>query len=162
VRGRSVYLVPREHGELVVGATSEELGFDTQVTAGGVYELLRDARSIVPGITELPLVEALAGLRPGSPDNAPVLGPTRLPGLIAATGHFRNGILLTPITAEAIARLLVEGELPSEALGFGPERFTAAVSVSVSVPASASASISGGDARQSAAQQREPDPESVS
>ena len=76
VRGSHVYLVPRENGELVVGATSEELGWDTTVTAGGVYELLRDAHELVPGITELPLTETRAGLRPGSPDNAPLLGPT--------------------------------------------------------------------------------------
>ena len=85
VRGGHVYLVPRENGELVVGATSEELGWDTTVTAGGVYELLRDAHELVPGITELPLTETRAGLRPGSPDNAPLLGPTALPGLHA--GH---------------------------------------------------------------------------
>lgn len=73
VRGSHVYLVPRESGELVVGATSEELGWDTTVTAGGVYELLRDAHELAPGITELPLTETRAGLRPGSPDNAPLL-----------------------------------------------------------------------------------------
>ncbi|OSC56831.1 glycine oxidase ThiO, partial [Streptomyces sp. 4F] len=76
VRGNPLYLVPRESGELVVGATSEEQGWDTTVTAGGVYELLRDAHELVPGITELPLTETRAGLRPGSPDNAPLLGPT--------------------------------------------------------------------------------------
>ena len=75
MQGSSVYLVPRESGELVVGATQEEMGSDTRVTAGGVWELLRDARAIVPGITELELAEAVAGLRPGTPDNAPVLGP---------------------------------------------------------------------------------------
>ncbi|HEY1621797.1 MAG TPA: glycine oxidase ThiO, partial [Streptosporangiaceae bacterium] len=79
VRGSSVYLVPRADGELVVGATQEELGPDTTVTAGGVWELLRDARLLVPGITELELAEAVAGLRPGTPDNAPVLGPAALP-----------------------------------------------------------------------------------
>ncbi|HEV3171398.1 MAG TPA: glycine oxidase ThiO [Actinocrinis sp.] len=126
VRGRQVYLVPRDHGELVVGATVEELGYDTRVTAGGVYELLRAAHALVPGITELPLAEVRAGLRPGSPDNAPVIGPTALPGLIAATGHFRNGVLLTPVTADAIAELLATGELPAEARGFEPARFAAA------------------------------------
>jgi glycine oxidase len=127
VRGRSVYLVPRDHGELVIGATVEELGYDTRVTAGGVYELLRAAHSLVPGITELPLSEVCAGLRPGSPDNAPVIGPTALPGLIAATGHFRNGVLLTPITADVVAELLVGGALPEEARGFEPDRFAARV-----------------------------------
>jgi glycine oxidase len=125
VRGAYVYLVPREHGELVIGATSDELGFDTAVTAGGVYELLRDAHEVVPGITELSLVESRTGLRPGSPDNAPLLGPTALPGLIAATGHYRNGVLLTPVTADAIAAVLTDGVLPEYAVPFSPQRFTA-------------------------------------
>ncbi|WP_030596308.1 glycine oxidase ThiO [Streptomyces fulvoviolaceus] len=123
VRGSQVYLVPRENGELVVGATSEELGWDTTVTAGGVYELLRDAHELVPGITELPLTETRAGLRPGSPDNAPLLGPTELPGLLLATGHFRNGVLLTPVTGDAMAHVLATGELPDEARPFTPKRF---------------------------------------
>ena len=123
VRGSYVYLVPRAHGELVVGATTDELGFDTSVTAGGVYELLRDAHEVVPGITELSLVESRTGLRPGSPDNAPLLGPTALPGLIAATGHYRNGVLLTPVTADAIGTLLTDGALPEYAAPFSPERF---------------------------------------
>lgn len=123
VRGGHIYLVPRENGELVLGATSEELGWDTTVTAGGVYELLRDAHELVPGITELPLVETGAGLRPGSPDNAPVLGPTALPGLLIAGGHYRNGVLLTPITGDAMARALTHGRLPEEARPFAPERF---------------------------------------
>lgn len=125
VRGGPVYLVPRENGELVIGATSEELGWDTTVTAGGVYELLRDAHEVVPGITELPLVETSAGLRPGSPDNAPMLGPTALPGLLLATGHFRNGVLLTPITGDVMAEALTSGELPPEARPFSPRRFVA-------------------------------------
>ncbi|MGW2829292.1 glycine oxidase ThiO [Streptomyces sp. NPDC001286] len=123
VRGSQVYLVPRENGELVVGATSEELGWDTTVTAGGVYELLRDAHELVPGITELPLTETRAGLRPGSPDNAPLLGPTELPGLLLATGHYRNGVLLTPVTGDAMAHVLATGELPEEARPFTPKRF---------------------------------------
>ncbi|WP_405612247.1 glycine oxidase ThiO [Streptomyces sp. NBC_00076] len=124
VRGSQVYLVPRENGELVVGATSEELGWDTTVTAGGVYELLRDAHELVPGITELPLTETRAGLRPGSPDNAPLLGPTGLDGLLLATGHYRNGVLLTPVTGDTLAHALVTGELPDEARPFTPKRFS--------------------------------------
>lgn len=124
VRGSHVYLVPRENGELVVGATSEELGWDTTVTAGGVYELLRDAHELVPGITELPLTETRAGLRPGSPDNAPLLGPTELDGLLLATGHYRNGVLLTPITGDAMAQVLTTGELPDVARPFTPKRFS--------------------------------------
>ncbi|MEU6095458.1 glycine oxidase ThiO [Streptomyces sp. NPDC047079] len=126
VRGGHLYLVPRENGELVVGATSEELGWDTTVTAGGVYELLRDAHELVPGITELPLTETRAGLRPGSPDNAPLLGPTELDGLLLATGHYRNGVLLTPVTGDVMARVLATGELPAEARPFTPRRFAAA------------------------------------
>ncbi|MFF0788438.1 glycine oxidase ThiO [Streptomyces spiralis] len=127
VRGSHVYLVPRVSGELVVGATSEELGWDTTVTAGGVYELLRDAHELVPGITELPLTETRAGLRPGSPDNAPLLGPTELAGLLLATGHYRNGVLLTPVTGDAMAHVLTTGELPDEVRPFTPRRFAAAL-----------------------------------
>ncbi|MFI9781520.1 glycine oxidase ThiO [Streptomyces sp. NPDC051956] len=125
VRGGNLYLVPRVNGELVVGATSEELGWDTTVTAGGVYELLRDAHELVPGITELPLTETRAGLRPGSPDNAPILGPTALPGLLLATGHYRNGVLLTPVTGDSMAHVLATGELPEVARPFTPRRFGA-------------------------------------
>lgn len=123
VRGGALYLVPRADGELVVGATSEELGWDTTVTAGGVYELLRDAHELVPGVTELPLAETNCGLRPGTPDNAPLLGPTALPGLQLATGHHRNGVLLTPVTGDALAATLTGGELPDEARPFTPGRF---------------------------------------
>ncbi|MGA5204761.1 glycine oxidase ThiO [Streptomyces variegatus] len=129
VRGSHVYLVPRASGELVVGATSEELGWDTTVTAGGVYELLRDAHELVPGITELPLTETRAGLRPGSPDNAPLLGPTGLEGLLLATGHYRNGVLLTPVTGDAMAHVLATGELPEEARPFSPKRFSPATAL---------------------------------
>lgn len=125
VRGSQVYLVPRESGELVIGATSEEQGWDTTVTAGGVYELLRDAHELVPGITELPLTETRAGLRPGTPDNAPLLGPSGLEGLVLATGHHRNGVLLTPVTGDVLAEFLATGELPAQARPFTPRRFTA-------------------------------------
>ncbi|MFG2333802.1 glycine oxidase ThiO [Streptomyces sp. NPDC048604] len=124
VRGSQVYLVPRENGELVIGATSEELGWDTTVTAGGVYELLRDAHELVPGLTELPLTETRAGLRPGSPDNAPLLGATALPGLLLATGHYRNGVLLTPVTGDVMAEILATGTAPEEARPFSPRRFS--------------------------------------
>ncbi|WP_344661171.1 glycine oxidase ThiO [Catenulispora subtropica] len=123
VRSNHAYLVPRAHGELVLGATTEEQDYDTAVTAGGVYELLRDARALIPGITELPLVETRAALRPGSPDNAPVIGPTALPGLLAATGHYRHGVLLTPATADAVAEILATGEIPDVVAPFSPLRF---------------------------------------
>jgi glycine oxidase len=99
VHGSPVYLVPRGDGELVVGATQEELGYDTRVTAGGLYELLRDARELVPGVTELEVADVVAGLRPGTPDNLPVIGPGRTPGLTYATGHHRGGVLMAPLTA---------------------------------------------------------------
>lgn len=125
-RGFSVYLVPRPDGELVVGATATELGFDTRVLAGGVYTLLRDARTVLPVIDELELVESIAGLRPATPDNAPVLGPSQLDGLIWATGHYRNGVLLTPITAELITETVTTGSVPPIAKPFTAQRFTAA------------------------------------
>jgi glycine oxidase len=128
VRGFSMYLVPRPDGELVVGATQEELGFDGRVTAGGLWELLRDARALLPGITELEFKEVTASFRPGSPDNAPILGPLGPEGLLAATGHFRNGILLTPLTADALADLLEGREAPEAVRPFGPARFAAAPS----------------------------------
>jgi len=121
-QGRPVYLVPRADGELVVGATQEERGADTTVTAGAVLDLLRPAADLVPGIVEYALVEPAAGLRPGTPDNAPLLGFLG-PGLVAATGHHRNGVLLTPVTADAIAELVATGRVPDEIAAFAPDRF---------------------------------------
>jgi glycine oxidase len=102
-----VYLVPRPDGRLIVGATVEERGFDTAVTAGGVHELLREAYRLLPDVAEMELVEAMAGLRPGTPDNLPLIGPGAIEGLILATGHHRNGILLAPLTADRVAEMLV-------------------------------------------------------
>jgi glycine oxidase len=101
-----VYLVPRSDGRLVVGATVEEMGFDTTVTAGGVHELLREAYRLLPDVAEMELVGAVAGLRPGTPDNLPLVGPGAVDGLVLATGHYRNGILLAPLAAETVADLL--------------------------------------------------------
>ena len=109
-----VYLVPRDDGRLIAGATVEEMGFDTTVTAGGVHELLREAYRLLPEVAEMELVGAIAGLRPGAPDNLPIVGPGALDGLVLATGHYRNGILLAPHTAEAVADLLA-GEGPAAA-----------------------------------------------
>ncbi|HUI02583.1 MAG TPA: glycine oxidase ThiO [Acidimicrobiales bacterium] len=128
VQGASLYLVPRGDGTVVVGATMEERGFDTEVRAGAVYELLRDARRVVPGVAEMALAEASAGLRPGSPDNAPVIGAVEgrgVPGLVLATGHHRQGILLTPLTAEAVAAIVAGEEAPAAVVPFGPGRFGA-------------------------------------
>jgi glycine oxidase len=107
-----VYLVPRLDGRLIVGATIEERGFDATVTAGGVHELLREAYRLLPDVAEMELVEAMAGLRPGTPDNLPLIGRGELDGLILACGHYRNGILLAPITGEAVAGLLAGNPLP--------------------------------------------------
>jgi glycine oxidase len=101
----------------------EERGFDTAVTAGAVYELLRDARALVPDVAELELVEASAGLRPGSPDNMPIVGGSTVPGLIVATGHYRNGYLLAPATADAVAGVLAGGRWPEATAPWSPARF---------------------------------------
>lgn len=101
-----IYLVPHTGGRLIAGATVEEQGYDTAVTAGGVHELLREAYRAVPEIAELELVEATAGLRPGTPDNLPLVTRAETEGLVHATGHYRNGILLAPLTARDVANLL--------------------------------------------------------
>jgi glycine oxidase len=126
VRGLEAYLVPRADGRVVVGATVEEQGFDQRVTAGAVEALLRAAVELLPDVAELELTETVAGLRPGSPDNAPLLGPSALDRLVLATGHYRNGILLTPITADTIVELLVRGRVPAAIRPFAPGRFAAA------------------------------------
>lgn len=123
IRTEDAYIVPRKGGGLVVGATVEERGFDMAVTAGAVFELLRAADEALPGIRELELVEAAAGLRPGTPDNAPLLGQTWIEGLIMASGHYRNGILLAPVTADSIAAVIAKGEPPPEIEPFDPIRF---------------------------------------
>ena len=127
VRGLEVYVVPRTDGRVVVGATIEEQGFDTTVTAGAVADLLRAALELLPDVAELELAETVVGLRPGSPDNAPMLGPAGPDGLVVATGHYRNGILLTPVTADAIAELLATGRVPEMTAPFAPGRFTGGV-----------------------------------
>ena len=94
-----------------------------RLTAGGVFELLRGAWEAVPGVYELPLLETWTGLRPGSRDNAPILGETPVENLIYATGHYRNGILLTPITAYEISKLILTGETSETIIGFRLDRF---------------------------------------
>jgi glycine oxidase len=123
IRTPEVYAVPRLDGRLVVGATVEEQGFDVSVTAGGVLELLRRAYEALPGVSELELVEARAGLRPAAPDNGPIVGESAVGGLVWATGHWRNGILLAPLTGEAVAALVTGGEPPPEFARFSPRRF---------------------------------------
>jgi glycine oxidase len=101
-----VYLVPRPDGRVIAGATVEERGFDSAVSAGGVHELLREAYRLLPEVAEMELVEAMASLRPGTPDNLPLVGPSPLEGLHWATGHFRNGILLAPLAAARVVEQL--------------------------------------------------------
>lgn len=122
VQGREVYLVPRANGELVVGATSEQQGFDTTVTAGGVYELLRNTYELLPISSEFTFVEARAGSRPGTPDNGPLLGLVR-PGMVVATGHYRNGILLSALTAQAVTALVAGEDVRPEWKPFDVHRF---------------------------------------
>jgi glycine oxidase len=118
------YLVPRGDGRYVLGATMEERGFDTTVTAGGAFELLRNAFELLPSVTELVIDELSAGLRPATPDNAPAIGPGSIPGLHWAVGHYRHGILLTPVTAELVVGALTgDDNIPDE---FSPARFAGA------------------------------------
>jgi glycine oxidase len=126
VRGASVYLVPRDDGRVVVGATVEERGWDVRTTAGGAYELLRDALAVVPGLDDADLVAVRAGLRPASPDDLPMIGPGGVDGLVVATGHHRNGVLLTPVTADAVAAVVAGGPVPDEVAPCDPRRFAAA------------------------------------
>jgi glycine oxidase len=121
-----VYLVPRRDGRLIAGGTVEEKAFDATLTAGGVLTLLEAAWRAVPSIEELPIEEMWVGHRPGSRDDAPILGRGPVDGLFYATGHHRNGILLAPVTADAMARLVLEGAVDSAIRPFGFERFAPA------------------------------------
>ena len=120
-----IYMVPRLDGRLIVGATVEEKDFDDDITAGGLLHLLREAWEVLPGIDELPIDEMWVGFRPTSRDDAPILGPTELEGLVVATGHHRNGILLAPLTANAVSDYILTRELSEEIKPFGPDRFLA-------------------------------------
>src|SRR4051812_44846030 len=123
IRGEAPSFAPRGEGRYARGATREERGWDTTPTAGGVYELLRDLSELVPGIFELDIEELTAGLRPATPDNLPAIGPGALEGLVWATGHFRNGILLTPVTAALVGAALAGEALPEWAAAADPLRF---------------------------------------
>jgi glycine oxidase len=130
VDGRPVYAVPRDGGGLVIGATQYEAGFDTEPTVGGVRDLLRDAERVLPGVAEFALVEAAAGLRPGTPDNMPLIGAVSgEPGLLVATGHGRNGMLLAPVTAAAVLALLAGEAVPDPVVVADPARLAPAQSV---------------------------------
>jgi len=124
VRFEGGYIVPRADGRYVLGATVEERGFDVEPDVGGIYELLRDAHELVPGVSELKIEELCVGLRPGTPDNAPAIGWGEPEGLLWATGHYRNGILLAPLTAQLVVELLAGEQPPAELLrACAPERF---------------------------------------
>ena len=137
VASERVYLVPRPDGRLIVGATQEERGFDTTVTAGGVHELLREAYRVLPGVAEMEFAGAIAGLRPGTPDNLPLVGRGAVEGLVLATGHFRNGILLAPLTADAVAATLAGAAPPAAIAPADPARPTLVAQRATSVGARA-------------------------
>jgi glycine oxidase len=121
IRSEHVYVIPRASGETVIGATIEDAGYDTTATDAATETLMRQAIRALPAVAELELVEAVAGLRPGTPDDGPLIGEWE--GLLVASGHYRNGILLAPVTADAVAALLVGEEPPAEAVPFDPRRF---------------------------------------
>ena len=120
----NVYLVPRDNGDLIIGATEEEMGFDKNLTAGGVYNLLKIARDILPAIEDLQIVESWSGLRPTTRDEAPIIGPSKkIKGLIYATGHHRNGILLAPLTSNVIQNYYLKGKIENDFNNLKPGRF---------------------------------------
>ena len=125
LRTEDFYVVPRGDGGYVLGATVEERGFDGAVTAGALHDLLRDAVEMLPGITELEFEEARAGLRPGTPDNAPAIGPSGLDGLHWATGHYRHGVLLAPLTADLVVEGVTGAPPRADAALLAPGRFGA-------------------------------------
>jgi glycine oxidase len=123
LRGPDVYIVPRSSGKVLIGATVEDVGFDKSVDQSTLSQLLNTAAKYLPELASAPITHSWAGLRPGTPDDLPILGPTNKPHVFAATGHFRNGILLAPITARIVADL-VQGRAPSLNIrAFSPRRF---------------------------------------
>jgi len=119
----NVYLAPKSDGRLIVGATVEEMGFDKRMTGGGLLEILRAAWEVLPGIYDLPVIDSWSGLRPASRDDAPILGSSGISGLTYATGHHRNGILLSPITASEISSYIIEGKKSDLINNFSVGRF---------------------------------------
>ena len=120
----NVYLVPKNGSYLIIGATVEEMGYDKSLTAGGIYNLLKIAREVLPAIEDLSIVESCSGLRPTSRDDAPIIGPSKkIKGLIYATGHHRNGILLAPLTSTVIKNYYLSGKIENDFNNFEPGRF---------------------------------------
>ena len=124
IRGPGVYIVPRSNGRMLIGSTVEEAGFDKRTDADTIQRLHEAALSLVPSLREARMVEAWAGLRPGTPDNLPILGETSTPGYFVATGHFRDGILLAPITAEIMAFVISGEKATYDISSFSVERFS--------------------------------------
>ena len=124
LRTPEVYIVPRSSGKILIGATVEDVGFDKSVSASTIRELQNAAAKYVPALASAPITQSWAGLRPGTPDDLPILGPTNIPGGFVATGHFRNGILLAPITAQIMADLIQGRPSPLDIRAFSPDRFS--------------------------------------
>jgi glycine oxidase len=123
IRAPEVYLVPRSDGRIVIGSTLEEAGYDKRTDPDTIQRLHQAAIHLVPGLAQARLLEAWAGLRPGTPDDLPILGATSTPGYFAATGHFRDGILLAPITAHVMARVITGAQPEYDISAFSPARF---------------------------------------
>ena len=123
VRTPEVYLVPRSSGKILVGATVEDVGYDKTVTSQAIQELHANAGRYVPAVASATVVSSWAGLRPGTPDDLPILGKTKTPGVFVATGHFRNGILLAPITAQIMADMITGKRVTVDISSFSPDRF---------------------------------------
>jgi len=121
-----IYLVPRNDGRILAGATVEHVGFDKRVTAGGIEKILSAAIELAPGLKDARIEETWAGLRPDTPDHMPILGPTDIDGLLMATGHFRSGILLAPITARLVREWITEQRVGVDWERFSPLRFQSA------------------------------------
>ncbi len=122
-RSAHTYVAPKPGGRALIGATTEEMGFDARVTAGGLYALLEEARRIVPGIDDLPVRDIWAGLRPASRDHLPILGPSSAPGVVMTTGFYRHGMLLAPVASEEVAQYILTGETSAWIAPFLPGRF---------------------------------------
>jgi glycine oxidase len=123
IRAPDAYILPKDDGRLLIGATEEEMGFDTAPTAGPVMRLIERAWEAVPSLYDLPIEEIAVGLRPGTRDHEPLIGESGMDGLLYATGHYRHGILLAPITAYALCDMILDGKTPEYAVPFSPSRF---------------------------------------
>jgi glycine oxidase len=124
VRSKSGYLVPRKDGRIIAGSTIEEAGSEKRVTPAGMRKILDGAMELVPDLAQAEVLEMWSGLRPGTPDDLPIIGPTEIDGLLIATGHYRNGILLAPVTARLISDLILRGRTSFDAETFSPLRFS--------------------------------------